>query len=62
MEHLSGTVKFGGSVGYASQQAWIQNLSVKENITSFASGRDFNEAEYWAAVKAAALPADLGNF
>ena len=32
MEVLRGSVNAVGSVAYVSQQAWIQNMSVKDNI------------------------------
>lgn len=60
MRQLSGSIAFGGTIGYAQQQAWIQNLTLRENITSFGQ-KDFDEKAYWEAVKEAALPADLGE-
>jgi ATP-binding cassette subfamily C (CFTR/MRP) protein 1 len=60
MEHLSGSVAFGGSVGYAQQQAWIQNLSVQENITSFGN-RPFDNAAYWSSIHDSSLETDLGK-
>lgn len=32
MRRCSGTVRVEGSVAYVPQQAWIQNLTVKDNI------------------------------
>ena len=32
MEVLDGSINAMGSVAYVSQQAWIQNMSLKENI------------------------------
>lgn len=50
------SVKFGGSVAYCSQTAWIQNASIRENVCF---GRPFEEARYWKAVKDACLETDL---
>lgn len=50
------SVKFGGSVAYCSQSAWIQNASVRENICF---GRNFEEERYWKAVRDACLGMDL---
>lgn len=59
MNHISGSVSFSGTLGYCQQNAWIQNLSVRENIL-FRS--PFDEDRYWRAVKAAALLSDLELF
>jgi ATP-binding cassette subfamily C (CFTR/MRP) protein 1 len=59
MNQISGSVTFSGSLGYCQQNAWIQNLSVRENILF---GAPFDEDRYWRAVKAAALPSDLELF
>lgn len=56
MRRTSGTVEWGGSVAYCAQTAWIQNASIRENITF---GRPFVAARYWAAVRASCLEADL---
>jgi ABC-type multidrug transport system fused ATPase/permease subunit len=56
MRRTAGTVKFGGSVGYCPQSAWIQNATIRQNITF---GRPFEEGRYWAAVKASCLEPDL---
>lgn len=50
------SVKFGGSVAYCSQTAWIQNASIRENVCF---GRPFEEARYRKAVKDACLEMDL---
>ena len=60
MEQMSGSVKFGGTVGYAQQQAWIQNLSVQENVTSFGN-RPFDKNAYWSAMHDSALLSDLSK-
>ncbi|KAJ3378261.1 Multidrug resistance-associated protein 1 [Entophlyctis sp. JEL0112] len=53
---INGTVVFSGSVGYASQQAWIVNATVRENIVF---GRPFDEQIYWRVVEAACLIQDF---
>lgn len=50
------SVKFGGSVAYCSQSAWIQNASIRENVCF---GKDFEEERYWRAVRDACLGMDL---
>lgn len=59
MNQLSGKVSFSGNLGYCQQNAWIQNLTVRENILF---GKPYEEDRYWRAVKAAALPSDLELF
>lgn len=56
MRTTSGSVKFGGSVAYCSQMAWIQNATVKDNVLF---GRDYNEERYWNAIRNASLMSDL---
>ncbi|KZO92802.1 ABC transporter [Calocera viscosa TUFC12733] len=56
MRKLEGDVTFGGSVGYCSQTAWIQNATVRDNIIF---GQPFEEKRYWNAVRDACLEADL---
>jgi len=45
-----------GSVAYVAQQAWIQNLSLRENILF---GRPYNEDRYNTVIEACALRPDL---
>lgn len=52
-------VTFCGSVGYSAQQAWIQNATIRENITF---GRPFSAKVYHAVLKACALEKDLRLF
>lgn len=59
MRRTDGTVKFGGSVGYCSQIAWIQNATIRENVCF---GRPFESDKYWKAVKDACLETDLNMF
>ncbi|TPX78607.1 chitosanase [Chytriomyces confervae] len=56
MRKISGTVEFAGSVSYACQTAWIQNASVRENITF---GTPYEEDRYVRAIHDAALLPDL---
>jgi ABC-type multidrug transport system fused ATPase/permease subunit len=56
METSSGIIKVGGSIAYASQQAWIINATVKENV-SF--GKKFDEDKWQKCVDACCLAADL---
>ncbi|KAG1747124.1 ABC transporter [Suillus paluster] len=56
MRRSSGKVKFGGSVGYCAQVAWIQNTTIRDNICF---GRPFDEQRYWKAVRDACLETDL---
>ncbi|KIK47399.1 hypothetical protein CY34DRAFT_799345 [Suillus luteus UH-Slu-Lm8-n1] len=56
MRRTSGTVEFGGSVGYCAQTAWIQNTTIRENICF---GHPFDEERYWKAVRDACLEPDL---
>ena len=52
-------VTFCGSVGYSPQQAWIQNATIRENITF---GRPFSAKVYHSVLKACALEKDLRLF
>lgn len=52
-------VTFSGSVGYSPQQAWIQNATIRENITF---GRPFSAKVYHTVLKACALEKDLRLF
>ena len=45
-----------GSVGYVPQNAWIQNLTLKDNILF---GRSFKEAHYTKVLENCALKPDL---
>ncbi|KAJ3043701.1 hypothetical protein HDV00_004474 [Rhizophlyctis rosea] len=56
MKRKSGHIAFGGTMGYAPQQAWIQNASLRENVTF---GREWDEERYWNAIRCAALERDL---
>ncbi|KAJ2911917.1 hypothetical protein MD484_g8498, partial [Candolleomyces efflorescens] len=56
MRRLSGNVSFGGRIAYCPQTAWIQNASLRNNITF---GLPFEEERYWRAVEDACLLPDL---
>ncbi|GJE96593.1 ABC transporter [Phanerochaete sordida] len=56
MRRTRGAVRFNGSVAYCPQSAWIQNATVRENITF---GRPFEPERYWRAVRDACLEADI---
>ena len=32
MTKLQGTVQYNGSIGFIPQQAWLKNMTIKENI------------------------------
>ncbi|KAF8150782.1 ABC transporter [Crassisporium funariophilum] len=56
MRQTAGSVTFGGTLAYCPQSAWIQNASIRDNITF---GRPFSAPRYWRAVKAACLERDF---
>ncbi|TRY70343.1 hypothetical protein TCAL_02430 [Tigriopus californicus] len=56
MQKTSGTVNVDGSLAYVPQQAWIQNATVRDNITF---GREYFENIYLDTVKACALEEDF---
>ena len=56
MERCSGSVEINGRVAYVSQQAWIQNAKLKDNILF---GSKMVEERYSAAVDDCALTPDL---
>lgn len=56
VEKKSGRVNTVGTVAYVSQQAWIQNASVRENIIF---GKSFDKVRYNKVVDACALRPDL---
>ncbi|KAG2369151.1 ABC protein [Suillus spraguei] len=56
MRKVSGHVSFGGRVGYCPQTAWIQNATLRDNITF---GRPFEEERYWRVIETACLLPDL---
>ena len=49
-------IKIAGKVAYVEQQAWIQNLTVRDNILF---GHDFDKRRYVQTVKGCQLETDL---
>eukprot|EP00117_Sycon_ciliatum_P046046 scpid33667/ scgid33028/ Multidrug resistance-associated protein 1; ATP-binding cassette sub-family C member 1; Leukotriene C(4) transporter len=56
MEKVSGSVSVKGRVSYVPQQAWIQNATVRQNITF---GQRYNPSYYNKVINACALGPDL---
>ncbi|OQV17409.1 Multidrug resistance-associated protein 1 [Hypsibius exemplaris] len=56
MEKRSGDVSQKGSIAYVSQQAWIQNMTLKQNILF---GNPLDERRYQQVIDACALRPDL---
>lgn len=56
MDKISGKVNSYGTVAYVSQQAWIQNATLKDNILF---GQPFNTELYEKVIEACALKPDL---
>ncbi|XP_077994403.1 ATP-binding cassette sub-family C member 5-like [Glandiceps talaboti] len=59
MHMVSGKVAIDGSIAYVSQQAWIFNATLKENILF---GRNFDKQLYERVVFAACLNEDIEAF
>lgn len=47
-----GTITVKGKIGYASQQAWIYNGSLRQNILF---GQEYDEDRFTAVIQACAL-------
>ncbi|KAJ3058789.1 Canalicular multispecific organic anion transporter 2, partial [Rhizoclosmatium hyalinum] len=56
MHKASGEVRVSGSVAYVSQQAWIENATIRDNILF---GSEYDEKKYQAVIDACALRRDL---
>lgn len=56
MRKVSGHVSFGGRIGYCPQTAWIQNATLRDNITF---GQPFEEDRYWRVIETACLLPDF---
>ncbi|KAH7103342.1 ATP-dependent bile acid permease [Auriculariales sp. MPI-PUGE-AT-0066] len=56
MRRKTGDIKFGGTVGYAPQAPWVQNLNLRDNITF---GYPYDEERFQAVIHACALEQDL---
>ena len=54
-----GTIKLSGKLGYAAQQSWILNATIRDNILF---GQPFDERRYLMAIRDAALVTDLEQF
>jgi ATP-binding cassette, subfamily C (CFTR/MRP), member 1 len=52
----SGESHVGGQIAYVPQQAWIQNLTIRDNILF---GKPYNETKYRDVVHACALEPDF---
>ena len=49
-------IGLNGNVCYVEQQAWIQNMTIRDNILF---GKEFNEKEYCETITACQLERDL---
>ncbi|CAG8440521.1 10797_t:CDS:10 [Scutellospora calospora] len=56
MKRIKGEIIFGGKVGYCPQTAWIQNATLRDNITF---GLPFDEEKYKQVIKDCCLEPDL---
>ncbi|KAJ3146316.1 hypothetical protein HDU89_006302 [Geranomyces variabilis] len=56
MKRLSGSVSLCGSVGYSSQQGWIQGATLRDNIIF---GKPFDRVRYLRTIRDCALAQDL---
>lgn len=56
MDKVSGKVNTCGSMAYVSQQAWIQNATLQDNITF---GKKFDRKLYERVIEACALKPDI---
>lgn len=58
MRKVNGAVKFGGTIAYCPQTAWIQNANLKENIIF---GSPWDAERYAMVINTCALQADLNQ-
>ncbi|EGT53641.1 hypothetical protein CAEBREN_30570 [Caenorhabditis brenneri] len=56
MEKLEGRIEVNGRIAYIPQQAWIQNMTLRDNITF---GSPFDRIRYEKVLDACALNADI---
>ncbi|CAG8850066.1 38145_t:CDS:2, partial [Gigaspora margarita] len=56
MKKKTGEIVFGGNISYCPQTAWIQNGTLRENITF---GLPFDQEKYQRAVRACCLESDI---
>ncbi|WVW86803.1 hypothetical protein I302_108858 [Kwoniella bestiolae CBS 10118] len=59
MKQTKGHVKFGGSLSYAPQQAWVLSGSVRDNITFFTDPEDVDLRKVERIIDACGLRADV---
>lgn len=55
-DKITGTINIDGSLAYVSQQSWIQNATLKDNILF---GKRYNEDLYQKVIEACALTHDI---
>ncbi|KAF9973525.1 hypothetical protein BGZ73_003215 [Actinomortierella ambigua] len=56
MRKATGSIEFGGTVGYSPQSAWIQNATVMDNILF---GLPYDERKYQRVIRQCALERDI---
>ncbi|XP_052092541.1 multidrug resistance-associated protein 1-like [Mytilus californianus] len=56
MEKTKGKVQVAGSIAYVTQEAWIQNMTIKENILY---GKQYDEKMYSRIIDSCCLKPDL---
>ena len=56
LHKLKGTINISGSTAYVPQQAWIQNVTLKDNILF---GKELNDRLYDQVLESCALKSDL---
>ncbi|CAE7200833.1 unnamed protein product [Rhizoctonia solani] len=56
MRKTGGDIRFGGTVGYCPQTAWIQSISIRDNITF---GQPYDENKYQDIVRRVCLQPDF---
>ena len=59
MKRVSGDVVLSGSLGYAAQEAWIKNATIRDNIIF---GLPYDKQRYLKALRDCALETDLEVF
>ena len=45
-----------GTIAYVPQEAWIQNMTLRENIVF---GKEYNSSKYWKTIENCSLKSDL---
>ena len=58
IESKDAPVQLNGSVSYVEQQAWIQNMTLRDNVLF---GQPYEEGRYREVLEACALDADLAQ-